>query len=87
VKKRFSHREAWCWEDDDSATGRKIAAATQNGQLPLVDCGCGRSFNLIVCGGAKGEMWDVTDVGIAPYGNGLDFLDWIRDFLDGKGID
>ncbi len=30
------------------------------------------------------EGWDVSDVGIAPYGNGLDFLDWIKDFLDGK---
>jgi len=86
VKKRFSHREAWVWEDDDSATGKKIAAATWNGQLELVDCGCGRSFNLIVCGGAKGEVWDVADVGIAPYGNGLDFLDWMKDFLDEKVI-
>lgn len=84
IKKRFSHREAWCWEDDDSATGRKITAATSNGQLQLVDRGCGQSFRLIVCGGAKGEVWDMADVGIAPYGNGLDFLDWLRDFLDGK---
>lgn len=86
IKKRFSHREAWCWEDDDSATGRKIAAATTNGQLELVDCGCGQSFRLIVCGGAKGEVWDMSDVGIAPYGNGLDFLDWLKDFLDGRVI-
>jgi len=86
VKKRFSYREAWVWEDDDSATDKKISAATRNGQIELVDCGCGRSFNLIVCGGAKGEVWDVNDVGIAPYGNGLDFLDWIKDFLDGKVI-
>lgn len=83
IKKRFSHRESWCWEDDDSATGRKIAAATTNGQIELVDRGCGQSYRLIVCGGAKGEVWDVADVGIAPYGNGLDFLDWLRDFLDG----
>ena len=83
IKKRFSHREAWVWEDDDSATGRKIAAATTNGQIELVDRGCGQSYRLIVCGGAKGEVWDVADVGIAPYGNGLDFLDWLRDFLDG----
>jgi len=85
VKKRFSHREAWVWEDDDSATSKKIAAA-RNGQLELVDCGCARSFHLIVCGGARGEVWDVSDVGIAPYGNGLDFLDWMKDFLDGKVI-
>lgn len=86
IKKRFSHREAWVWEDDDSATDRKIAAATTNGQLELVDRGCGQSFRLIVCGGAKGEVWDVADVGVAPYGNGLDFLDWLKDFLDGKAV-
>lgn len=85
VRKRFIHREAWIWEDDDSATERKIAAAG-NGQLELVDCGCGRSFCLIVCGEAKGEVWDMADVGIAPWGNGLDFLDWLTDFLDGKVI-
>ncbi len=87
VKKRFSHREAWIWEDDDNATDQKITAAIRNGQIELVDCGCGRSFNLIVCGGAKGEVWDVADVGIGPYGNGLDFLDWMKDFLDGKVIE
>ena len=86
IKKRFSHREAWIWEDDDKATGRKIKAATTNGQLELVDRGCGQSYRLIVCGGAKGEVWDMADVGIAPYGNGLDFLDWLRDFLDRKAI-
>lgn len=86
VKKRFSHREAWVWEDDDSATDKKIAAATENGQIELVDRGCGQSFRLIVCGGAKGEVWDVADVGVAPYGNGLDFLDWLKDFLDGKAV-
>lgn len=86
VQKRFSHREAWIWETDDNATGKKIAAATENGQIELVDCGCGRSYRLIVCGGAKGEVWDITDVGISPYGNGLDFLDWMNDYLDGKVI-
>lgn len=86
IKKRFSHREAWVWENDDSATGKKIEAATTNGQIQLIDRGCGQSFRLIVCGGAKGEVWEATDVGIAPYGNGLDILDWLRDFLDGKAI-
>ncbi|MEY8404632.1 leucine-rich repeat domain-containing protein [Oscillospiraceae bacterium 44-34] len=86
IKKRFSHREAWVWEDDDSATSRKIAAATTNGQLELVDRGCGQSYRLIVCGGAKGEVWDMSDVGIAPYGNGLDFLDWLQDFLNEKAV-
>ncbi|MCI8554034.1 MAG: hypothetical protein HFJ80_03715, partial [Clostridiales bacterium] len=86
VKKRFSHREAWVWEDDDKATDQKIEAATTNGQLELVDRGCGQSYRLIICGGARGEVWDMSDVGVAPYGNGLDFLDWLKDFLDGKAI-
>ncbi len=84
VSKRFSHREGWCWEDDEKATSRKIDSATQNGQIELIDCGCGRSYSLIVCGGAKGEVWNVTDVGVFPYGNRLDFLDWMKDYLDGK---
>ncbi len=87
VKNRFSHREAWIWENDHNVASKKITAALWNGQLELVDCGCGRSFNLIICGGAKGEVWDVADVGIVPYGNGLDFLDWMKDFLDEKVID
>lgn len=86
IKKRFSHQECWIWETDDTATNKKIDAATRNGQIKLVDCGCGRSFRLIVCGKSKGEVWDMTDVGIAPCGNGLDFLDWIKNFLDEKGM-
>ncbi len=34
----------------------------------------------------RGEVWDMSDAGVAPYGNGLDFLDWLKDFLDGKAI-
>lgn len=80
------HEKGLVLGDDDKATDREIAAAAQDGHTQLVDCGCGRSFRLIVCGGAKGEVWDIADMGIAPYGNGLEFLDWIGDFMDGKVI-
>ena len=86
IRKRFGHREIWLWEDDESATEQKILSATRNGQLELVDCGCGESYRLIVCGGAKGEVWSVAENGIIPYGDGMDFLDWMNDFLDGKVI-
>lgn len=82
IRKRFSHREMWIWEDDETATEQKILSATRNGQLELIDCGCGESYRLIVCGGAKGEVWHVTENGIIPYGDGMDFLDWMNDFLD-----
>lgn len=61
---------------------KKIFSATRNGQLELVDCGCGESYRLIVSGGAKGEVWHVAENGIIPYGDGMDFLDWMNDFLD-----
>ncbi len=86
IRKRFCHREMWIWEDDETATEQKILSATRNGQLELVDCGCGESYRLIVCGGAKGEVWSVAENGIIPYGDGMDFLDWMNDFLDGKVI-
>lgn len=86
IRKRFGHREIWLWEDDESATEQKILSATQNGQLELVDCGCGESYRLIVCGGAKGEVWSMAENGINPYNDGTDFLDWMNDFLDGKVV-
>ena len=84
VAKRFDFHEAWIWEDDENIDEARICAATQNGQLRLMDVGCGRSFSLIVCGSAKGEVWEITDVGISPYNNGADFLCWLKDLLDGK---
>lgn len=81
ITKRFSFREAWIWEDDKKAKKARIASALQNGQLQLADMGDGRSYRLIVCGSAKGEVWEMTDVGIAPHKSGGDFLDWFEDFL------
>lgn len=86
IKKRFTHREIWLWDDDENATEQKILSATKNGQLELVDCGCSESYRLIVCGGAKGEVWSMAENGIIPYNDGTDFLDWMNDFLDGKVI-
>ncbi len=85
IKKRFGRREGWCWETDEKATNKAIEAALTNGQIELVDCGCGQSYNLIVRGGARGEVWNMTDVGVSPCGNGADFLDWLAAFLDGEG--
>ena len=84
VKKRFGHRESWLWENDEEATEQRIFSAVHNGQLELVDCGDGASYRLIVCGGAKGEVWSMGDTGIVPCGNGLDFLDWLKNFLNGN---
>ena len=85
VTKRFQFREAWVWEDDKKAKKARIESALQNGQIQLADMGDGRSYRLIVCGSAKGQVWEMTDVGIAPHKNGGDFLDWFGDFLNEIG--
>lgn len=84
IAKRFPLKEEWIWEDDDNASDKRIFSASNNGQLTLMNCGCGESFQLIVCGNCKGEVWDLTDVGMSPYRSGADFLDWVSDFLSGK---
>ncbi|MDE6054481.1 MAG: SMI1/KNR4 family protein [Lachnospiraceae bacterium] len=82
VTKRFNYKEAWGWEDDENATDKKIAAMMYNGQIHFADCGCGEWYSIILCGSAKGEVWNITDVGAGPYHNGVDFLDWLLDALN-----
>lgn len=82
VGKRFQLKDAWIWEDEANPSEERLTAAAANGQLELMDCGCGRSYRLIICGPAKGEVWELADVGISPYKNGEDFLKWLLDFLE-----
>ncbi len=82
VAKRFNFKEAWDWEDDADATDKQIVSMTYNGQIHFADCGCGEWYSIILCGSAKGEVWDITDVGAGPYRNGADFLDWLLDALN-----
>ena len=82
ITKRFNFREAWIWENDEKVNEARKESALQNGQLQLADMGDGRSYRLIVCGSAKGEVWEMTDIGISPHKSGGDFLDWLEEFLD-----
>ncbi len=75
----------WLWEEDDREE-ELIQADMENkvyrGNLELADKGCGMSYNLIVTGRCRGEVWDFADVGIQPCCERQDFLGWFELWLD-----
>ncbi len=48
-----------------------------------MDLGCSMTWNLIILGKEKGQMWFFTDVGILPCCPKMSFLDWFEFWLDG----
>lgn len=81
----FLLKEAWVWEDDDSMSWEELEEAMETrlkGELELIDIGCGMSYNLIVTGDCRGEVWNFTDVGVQPCCEQQDFLGWFELWLD-----
>ena len=52
------------------------------GELELIDTGCCTSYNLIVTGKCRGEVWSFSDVGVQPCCERQDFLGWFELWLD-----
>lgn len=80
----FMLEDEWIWEDEDIAWADlvKIIDTKLNGQLELIDIGDGMTYNLIVTGQCKGEVWNFTDVGVQPCCERQDFLGWFELWLD-----
>jgi len=72
----FPLDDAWVWEGDESASEEAISAARRFGILPLGTDGDGMDFVLVVTGPARGQVWEITDVGATPVA--ASFGDWIR---------
>lgn len=81
LSKPFEPEEAWIWEDDGS-TSEEIAQRAYNGVLELIDIGDGMSFDLIVNGKCRGEVWFFSDVGVQPLRGRPDFLGCFELWLD-----
>ncbi len=81
----------WIWEDDkrpSDVIGEEIAAQVYQGEIELVDAGDCMSFNLIVSGKCRGEVWCFSDVGVQPCCERQDFLGWFELWLDNPdGVD
>lgn len=79
----FPFDEYWIWEDEDDHEEEKMQQ-TLCGNIELIDIGCAQSWNIIVSGPQKGQMWQFSDVGIQPCAPPKTFLEWFEFWLDGK---
>lgn len=81
----FMIKEAWVWEDDarpSSVISQEVKDNVYKGEIELINIGDGMSYNLIVTGKCRGEVWLFTDVGVQPCCERQDFLGWFELWLD-----
>ena len=86
IKNDFPLDDAWIWEDDednDEEDDDKIGKVFVNGNIALIDIGCGMTWRIIVSGKLAGEMWSLCGEGAAPCHPRRGFLDWFEFWLDG----
>lgn len=88
-KKDLSHpfllEEEWIWENDDrpqSIINEEMETEVYQGEFELIDIGDCISYNLIVTGECRGEVWNFCDVGVQPCCERQDFLGWFELWLD-----
>lgn len=83
----FPYKEAWDWGHDDTydseADPEGKVAATQYGHFAFTapDDGEGYTWNLIVSGPCRGEVWKFTDWKMCR-GRSKYFLDWVLDCVE-----
>ena len=81
----FMLEEFWIWEDDDREIDiihKEMKTKVYQGEMELINIGCGMSYNLIVTGKCRGEVWNFTDVGVQPCCERQDFLGWFELWMD-----
>ena len=81
IIKDFPFEDVWIWENDESCDENKLQEILF-GNIELVDIGDCQTWNIIVQGKKKGEMWFFTDVGIQPCVPSKGMLEWIEGWLD-----
>lgn len=82
LSKPFMLSKEWMWEYDTTASPEQIELFAYNGTIELVDIGCAQTFNLIVTGKCRGEVWHFCEMGVQPCCERQDFLGWFEKWLD-----
>ena len=85
LSRPFMLEEFWIWEDDDREADiikKEMEEKVYQGEMELINIGCGMSYNLIVTGKCRGEVWNFADVGVQPCCERQDFLGWFELWLD-----
>lgn len=82
----FPFDDEWIWETEDNPSQSKMEEV-ENGNIELIDVGCGQSFHLIITGKCCGEVWHFCEMGIQPCCQRQDFLGWFEKWIDcGDGV-
>lgn len=81
----FPFTEAWIWEAEEEPPEGADMRSVLNGNLELIDVGCCQTYNLILTGPCRGEVWAFADAGIQPCCQRQDFLGWFEKWLDCGG--
>jgi len=86
IKKEFKFTDRWIWENDGSnEINESLYKEVSNGNIVLVDLGCGQTWNIVINGKERGQMWLFSDVGIAPCSPKRNFLTWFEDWIYADG--
>lgn len=78
----FPFKEKWMWEWEDIPPNIERLNQLENGNIKIIDLGCGLSWNIVVNGEEYGWIWSFGDVGISPSEPRLNFLQWFEFWLD-----
>lgn len=85
LSRPFILEDYWIWEDDEREADiieKEMEEKVYQGEMELINMGDGMSYNLIVTGKCRGEVWNFTDVGVQPCCERQDFLGWFELWLD-----
>jgi hypothetical protein len=90
LSKPFPLTGAWTWEDDArpyEVIEPLIDEVSNHGSVVLGTDGCGMYWHLVVTGEQRGRIWNISDVGAAPFGAtfghfsaGDGFVGWVADW-------
>lgn len=80
----FLHTETHMWRDDDydyAKDPEKRVEESENGHFAFMECADGFTWDLIVTGKRRGEVWLFGADGMMR-GKGLGFLEWVQLYLE-----
>lgn len=98
LQREFPFVNGWVWEDgggeewpqsegeSDEEYEERLTALEESalyGQITLIDVGGGGSWNLVISGKCKGQIWFVCGEGVMPCTDRFTFFGWLRKWLDG----
>ena len=85
----FRYKEYWVdWDELEDGEEPPLGNPFVSGTLELIDIGCGQTFELVITGPCRGEVWHFCELGVQPCCQRQDFLGWFERWLtDGDDVD